>query len=153
MKKTFVFIVLGCALTAAAEINPISRNQDTWANWESRLERAFENITPRKIPGRAMGILVPQDPRADLLPLSAMAYEVLSRENLQTVVFLLPAPASYKLDGIVVPNIESIDTSIGSFPVDLFLASELKDEKLPIMSDNTPFYPQVSSVLENQLAL
>src|SRR5437762_13207697 len=100
-----------------------------------------------------MGILVPQDTRTDLLPLSAIAYEALSREKLRTVVLFLPAPASYNLDGIVMPNIDSIESSIGSFPVDLELAAQFRDDKLPIYADSAPFTPQVPPILENQLAL
>ncbi len=153
MKKIIALLLLLFTTLSLAEINPTSRDQDTWANWESRLKRAFENITPRKIPGRAMGILVPQDTRNDLLPLSAIAYEVLARETLRTVVILLPAPASYPLDGIVMPNIDTIESSIGSFTVDLALAAEFRDDNLPIYSDAAPFYPQVPPILENQLAL
>lgn len=153
MKKLITLTVLALAITAHADIDPTNKNQETWANWQMRLERSFDNIAPRKIPGRAMGIFVPQDTRADLLPLSAIAYQVISREDLRTVVILMEAPASYNLDGIVMPSVESIETSIGSFPVDNLLAATLQDERYGVKLDNSPFTPIVPPILENQLAM
>src|SRR5947207_1084851 len=102
--RPFVFIsVVFLTPSLRSELNPTSSQQETWANWDRRLDHAFEDITPKKIPGRPMGILVPGDPRVDLLPLGAIGYEALSRENLKTIVIVMPAPASYHLDGLAIP--------------------------------------------------
>src|SRR5205807_2083684 len=123
----------------------------TWANWERRLQRAFQDVPAWKIPGRVMGILVPANTRPDLLPMSAFGYTTLARENLATVVIILPAPADQPLNGLVMPAGKMIETSMGDFPVDTALVSELQNADLKIeASDN--IFSTVSPVLESQLA-
>lgn len=155
MKRSLAFTITALLLAQPimGEIDSTSRLQDTWINWQKRLDRASEGIPAKKIPGRVMGILVPQDPRFDLLPMAAFGYQTLSRENLRTVIFLLPTPAGYTTDGLVAPSLDNLETSIGSFPIDTFLVSILQQEGVPITVDNAPFSPIVPSILENQLAL
>ncbi len=135
-----------------AEISSVSRNQDTWANWARRLDRATKAIPPKKVPGRPMGIMVPQDSRADLLPLASFGYEILSRENLRSVIMLLPTPVSYPTDGLIMPNVDNLETSIGSFPVDTRLVSIFQEEAVPLTVDNALF-AALPPILENQLAM
>lgn len=126
--------------------------EETWANWSKRFDRAYEGIRPHKMPGRAMGIMVPNEMRQDLLPLAAFGYETLSNERFGTVLFLLPAPASVGTQsGLFMPDLNEIETSAGDFVVDTALANELIDATLGVKFDSSLFLPRASGLLETQL--
>lgn len=125
---------------------------DTWANWDKRFERAFEDITPRKVPGRTMGIIVPNDIRHDLLPMSAFGYQTLAEERFETIVIFLPAPDHYDLDGLAIPDLDEMDTPLGRFVIDTSLVGNLLTKNMKIKIDNSLFMPVTPRLLEIQLA-
>jgi AmmeMemoRadiSam system protein B len=129
-----------------------AKAEDTWANWEKRFDRAFDGIKPRKMPGRAMGILVPNQTRHDLIAMPAFGYETLANQNFGTVLLFLPAPEQMTDDGLVMPDLDRIETPVGDFSVDLGLAQKLEDADLNIHFDNTYFSPKAQPILESQLA-
>lgn len=151
MKRLFLFmafVVLWAASPARAETWA-----DTWANWEMRLNRAFDGITPRKVPGRAMGILVPAETRHDLYPMAAFGYELLIRDNFRTVVYFLSAPPNYPGTGLVIPDVEALETPMGRFTIDNVLGASFQNTGYGVTVDNSLFSPNVSGLLETQLAL
>lgn len=125
---------------------------DTWANWERRLTKSFDEFSPKTLPGQTQGILVPSDPRHDILPLTAYAYEVLRLSKSGSVIILLPAPDDYPLNGLAMPGFDILDTSFGKFHVDVYLRDSFQDIDFPIFIDNTPFEPNLPEILQTQLA-
>ncbi|MCB4755775.1 MAG: AmmeMemoRadiSam system protein B [Elusimicrobia bacterium] len=125
---------------------------DTWANWEKRFARAFEDMVPRKIPGRAMGIIVPGDTRYDLLPLSAFGYELIARDRFETALIILPAPAGASFNGLCTTALPQLEAAVGSFAVDLALSQQLQAMDFPVTVDDSLFQPKVPDLLETQLA-
>ncbi len=150
MKKLSLLLILSLGVFAHAEDAALPF-EDTWATWERRFDRAYEGITPHRMPGRAMGIIVPNETRHDLLPLPAFGYETLSKENFSTVIILMPCPNPSKADGLYMPDIERIETSVGDFPVDLVLAGSLADEAVGIKFDSSFFIPKTPELLNRQL--
>ena len=150
MKKYFPLFSLIPLLVFIARSQ--SEPQDTWANWNKRLERAYEDINPIKVRGPMMGLLVPYTRRTDILPMSAFGYEILAQEKMNTIVFLIPLPADSAVKGLLTTNMEFIESSFGNFPVDTVLLSELKTESDSFTIDNAFFYPKVPADLEIQLA-
>ena len=133
--------------------SPASAKLDnSWANWDKRFERYFSDINPHYIPGRAMGIIVPSDPRPDLLPMSAFGYETISRENFDTVIIILPAPENSTFDGLAVPDLEYLETPIGRFKVDTNLLYHLQNANLTLSIHDEFFDPKIPAILETQLA-
>lgn len=150
MKKILLLTLLLMSAFSHAE-EPSLPFEDTWANWERRFDRAYEGINAHKMPGRAMGILVPNETRLDLLPISAFGYETLSKENFGTVIFLLPCPKPMDRDGLYMPDLERLETSVGDFAVDTVLAQALEDDAAGIRYNSSFFIPKTPDLLERQL--
>ena len=97
-KKTVAkwIAIVWMAAPAVVLGDPLSSRlyNDTWGNWEKRLDQAFDNFFSRKMPGKALGILVPNDPRLDILSLTAYGYEIMAPPKAGTVVMIMPAPSS-----------------------------------------------------------
>src|SRR5882672_8719835 len=101
--KRFLLIGLlvsirGILVTQEIPFNPA---EDTWANWEMRLDRAFDGVPIKKIPGRTMGIIVPSETRLDVMPLAAFGHQILAERAFTTVVILMQAPEGSLFDGLV----------------------------------------------------
>lgn len=126
--------------------------EDTWANWEKRLDRAHEGVEAENLPGRCVGIVVPSDAREDLLPMSALGYATLMQDRPRTVVFLMPAPKNYELDGLAMPGVDAIDISMGRFVIDSEVRGLIQNSPWPVKVDPDLFLQDVPRLFQNQLA-
>lgn len=125
---------------------------DTWANWTKRLDDAFKGVPTRKLPGRAMGILVPSESRDDILALTAFGYEVVQKGDFHSVIILMQAPEDYQLDGIAAPTVESLETPFGTFNIDTALRDALQNNTEAILRDPDLFKGNLPKPLARQLA-
>jgi AmmeMemoRadiSam system protein B len=142
------------AMTAVVVIGlaGIGGAYETWANWSARLTSAFKAVPRHKLPGRTMGILVPADDRDDILPLSAFAYQMLSRGSFHTVLIFLQAPPGSNVNGIAVPTVTAFDTTFGRFLVDTGLRDRLLDSGFPVTADPLLFGAEPPEPVRRQLA-
>ena len=117
MIKSFALICFCLSLQSPVrgENSQFTPQFDTWANWDRRLDDAFGEFSPRKIPGRTLGILVPNDARQDILALTAYGYESLLPSKAATLIIVLPAPEGYPVNGIVMPQTDFLFTSFQVF--------------------------------------
>lgn len=149
--RKLVLLLFLFSVSARAE-GPIFSFQDNWANWQSRLDRAYEGIKSHKMPGRCAGILVPGNPRTDILPLSAIGYQTLTQDTPASVVILLQAPEGSNINGLVVPAIDQIETSLGRFVVDDSLRLIFQNGPFPVTVDPSLFTLDIPAPLQTQLA-
>jgi AmmeMemoRadiSam system protein B len=126
--------------------------QSTWANWNKRWDDIFDHIAARHLPGRAMGIVVPDDSRQDILSLTAFGYNVLSKGTFNTVVILMPAPPEIQNKGLTVPGGDALDTSFGHFNVASSLRDRLASASQQVFVDPDLFSQQIPLMLQRQLS-
>ncbi len=139
-------------ISAHADDTDPMLTQSTWANWKKRWDDVFEHIASRHLPGRAMGIVVPDDSRQDILAMSAFGYNVLTRGTFSTIVILMPAPEEIQNNGLTVPGAETLQTSFGQFVVAATLRDRLASASQQVFVDPDLFQQEIPLVLQRQLS-
>ncbi|MFN0118141.1 MAG: AmmeMemoRadiSam system protein B [Elusimicrobiota bacterium] len=152
MKKNLLTLLLLFTIVSPSYNQTDFMFDDTWANWTLRLTRAYQGIPQRKVPGRTMGIIVPADTREDLIPLSAFGYEAFSVSPAPIVIILMDAPDGYTFDGLAIPGVDVIETSIGRFSISESVRTILLGGNIPVTIDPNLFQADIPRTLLLQLA-
>lgn len=126
---------------------------DTWANWNRRLTEVFRDLKTPHLPGKTLGIVVPNEPRRDILALTALSYDVLDPPKAGIYIILFPAPPDRNLNGLLLPEQDVLATSFGQFAVDTTIRDTLVQSDFPVYKESAAFSDPLPKIVQTQLAI